>query len=114
MAKKLLVFLLIAGAAYFIYQRMNRPTSEEDQLVSNLRDRFDVIVSKFTSASGRSGMIGMDTTGDTGAAVNLVQKLRTELAELQRKLTEEGAIRKAAELSEKIEYFCKKNDIIRP
>jgi hypothetical protein len=114
MAKRLIVFLLIVGAAYLIYQQTNHPTTEEDQLVLNLRERYDVIVSKFTSASGRSGMIGMDTTGDTGAAVNQVQKLRTELAELQRKLTEERAIRKAAELSEKIEYFCKKNDIIRP
>lgn len=114
MAKRLIVFLLIVGAAYLIYQQTNHPTTEEDQLVLNLRERYDLIVSKFTSASGRSGMIGMDTTGDTGAAVSQVQKLRTELAELQRKLTEERAIRKAAELSEKIEYFCKKNDIIRP
>lgn len=114
MAKRLIIFLLIVGAAYLIYQQTNHPTTEEDQLVLNLRERYDLIVTKFTSASGRSGMIGMDTTGDTGAAVNQVQKLRTELAELQRKLTEERAIRKAAELSEKIEYFCKKNDIIRP
>ena len=114
MAKRLIVFLLIVGAAYLIYQRMNPPTSEEDQLVSHLRDRYAVVVSKFTSAAGRSGSIGMDTTFDTETAVVQIQKLRTELAELRGKLTEERAISKAAELSEKIEYFCKKNEIIRP
>lgn len=114
MARKIVVFLLIAGAAYFVYQRFNQPVSEEEQLVTHLRERFAVIVNKFTSAAGRSGMIGMDTTGDTEAAVNQVQKIRTELAEAQRKLTENKAIRKAAELSDKIEIFCKKNDIVRP
>jgi predicted Zn-dependent peptidase len=114
MAKTLVVLLLIAGAGYFVYQRMNPATSEEDQLVSNLRDRYAVIVSKFASAAGRSGSLGMDTTYDSETVVVQIQKLRAELAELQRKLTEERATRKAAELSEKIEYFCKKNDIIRP
>jgi hypothetical protein len=59
-------------------------------------------------------MIGMDTTFDTETAVTQIQKIRSELAELQKKLTEERAIRKARELSEKIEAFCKKNEITGP
>jgi len=114
MGKTLVILLLIAGAAYFVYQQIGRTPSEEEQLVASLRERYAVVVNKFTSAAGRSGMIGMDTTGDTEAAVNQIQKIRTELAELRQKLTEAKAISKAAELSDKIENFCKKNDIIRP
>ena len=114
MARKLIVFLLIAGAAYFIYQRTNRVTSEEDQMVTNLGERYVAIVNRFTSAAGRSGAYNMATTSASETAVTLVLKLRTDLAELRQKLTEEKAISQAAELAEKIENFCKKNDIIRP
>lgn len=114
MAKTLVVILLIAGAGYFVYQQLGRTPSEEEMLVTHLHERFAVIVNKFTSAVGRSGMIGMDTTFDTETAVTQIQKLRSELAELQKKLTEEKAIRKARELSEKIEAFCKKNEITGP
>ncbi len=112
MAKTLVILLLIAGAAYLIYQQVGRTPSEEEMLVKHLGERYAVVVNKFTSAAGRSGLIGMDTTGDTEAAVNELQKIRTELAGLRKKLTEEKAINKAAELSDKIEYFCKKNDIL--
>jgi|GEM_PF-658891 len=114
MVRKLLAFVLIAGAAYFVYQRMNRPTTEEDQLVAHLGDRYAVLVNKFMSTEGRAGAIGMDTTFDLESVVIQVQKLRGELAELRRKLTEDRAIAKAGELSDKIEQFCKKNEILGP
>jgi hypothetical protein len=114
MAKTLIIILLIAGAAYFIYQQVGRPASAEEQLVTHLRERYAVTLNKFASAAGRSGALNMDTLSDTETAVNEIQQLRTELADLRKKLTGAKAIRKADELSEKIEYFCKKNDIIRP
>jgi len=114
MGKTIVVLLLIAGAAYFVYQQVGRPPSEEEMLVTHLRERYAVVVNKFTSAVGRSGLIGMDTTFDTETAVNQILKIRDELAELQRKLTEPKAIGKARALSEKIEAFCKKNEILRP
>ena len=114
MAKALLVLLLIAGAAFFIYRQTNRTPSEEEQMVTDIRERYGVVVNKFLSATGRSGAIGMDTTYDSETAVTQVLKLRAELAKLRETLTEERAIGKADALAEKIEYFCKKNDIIRP
>ena len=114
MGKTLIVLLLIAGAGYFVYQQIGRTPSEEEMLVEHLNDRYAVLVNKFTGAAGRSGLINMDTSFDTESVVTQIQKVRTELAELQRKLTEERAIRKADKLSEKIEAFCKKNEIIRP
>jgi hypothetical protein len=112
MAKALLVLILIAGAAVFIYKQTNRTDSEEMAMVDSVRDRYAVVVNKFTSAVGRSGSIGMDTTFDSESAAVQVLKLRDELAELRQTLTEERAIGKAEALAEKIEYFCKKNDII--
>jgi hypothetical protein len=114
MMRKIIILALIAGAAYFVYQRMNQPTTEEDQLVAHLRDRYAVLINKFTSAEGRSGAIGMDTTFDLESVQVQVQKLRAELADLRGRLTEEKAVAKAAELSDKIEKFCKKNEILGP
>jgi hypothetical protein len=114
MAKRLLVFILIAGAAYFVYRQTNRTPSQEEAMVVSVRDRYAVVVNKFLSAAGRSGAIGMDTTLDSESAANQVLKLRAELAQLRKALTEERAIQKADELAEKIDNFCRKNDIIRP
>jgi hypothetical protein len=114
MAKALLVLLLIAGAAFFIYRQTNRTDSEELAMVASIRDRYAIVVNRFTSAVGRSGALGMDTTFDSESAAAQVLKLRAELDRLRKTLTEEKAIGKADALAEKIEYFCKKNDIIRP
>jgi Mg-chelatase subunit ChlI len=114
MMRKIILLALIAGAAYFVYQRMNQPTTEEDQLVAHLRDRYAVLINKFTSAEGRSGAIGMDTTFDLESVAVQVQKLRAELADLRGRLTEERAIGKARELADKIDAFCRKNEILGP
>ena len=114
MGKAIIVLILIAAAGYFIYQQVGRTPSEEELLVTHVRERFGVLVYKFTSARGRSGVIGIDSTSDLEGVVNQVLALRTELAELRAKLTEERAIQKADALAEKIGYFCKKNEIKRP
>jgi len=114
MAKGLLVLILIAGAAFLIYRQTNQKPSEEEAMVASVRDRYAVVVNKFLSAAGRSGAIGMDTTFDSESAANQVLKLRAELAQLRKTLTEEKAIQKADGLAEKIDNFCRKNDIIRP
>ncbi|MBP1660133.1 MAG: hypothetical protein H6P95_1325 [Candidatus Aminicenantes bacterium] len=114
MAKTLVVLLLIAGAGYFIYQRTNATPSEEEQLVSHLQERFVAALNKFTSAAGRSGMIGLDSTYDIDSVINQIKQIRTELAALRGKLTEAKAVRKADALSERIENFFKKNEILGP
>jgi hypothetical protein len=114
MAKALLILLLIVGAAFFIYRQTNRTDSAEMALVDSIRERYAVVVNKFLSATGRAGALGLDTLADSDTASGQVLKLRAELAKLRETLTEERAIGKAEALAEKIENFCKKNDIIRP
>jgi hypothetical protein len=114
MAKTIIILLLIAGAAYFVYMRLEHPATEEDQLVDHLNARFAALVNKFTSAAGRAGLIGVETSFDIDTVVNQIKGLRTELAELRRKLTESRAIRKADQLTDKIARFCQKNEILGP
>jgi len=114
MGKAIVVLILIAAAGYFIYQQVGRTPSGEEMLVTHLQERFAVVVSKFTSAAGRSGLIGMDTTSDMEGVVNQVLGLQKELAELRAELTEERAISKADALAGKIETFIKKNEIKTP
>jgi len=114
MAKTLVILLLIAGAGYFIYQRMNVTPSEEEQLVTHLRERFVIDLNKFTSAAGRAGMVGLDSTFDIETVITEIKKIRAELGQLRPRLTESKAIRQADELSEKIESFFKKNEILGP
>jgi hypothetical protein len=114
MRRALLVLILIAGAAFFIYHRSEVARSEEVQLVKHLQGRFAEALNRFTSAAGRSGTIGLDTTFDTEASVTEIEKIRKELAELRKTLTEAEAIKRADRLSEKIEFFCRQNNILRP
>jgi hypothetical protein len=114
MGKGFVVLVLIAAAAFFIYKQTSQNRSEEEAWVASIKDRYAVVVNKFLSAAGRSGAIGMDTTMDSETAAAQMLKLRAELAQLRKTLTEERAIAKAEQLAEKIENFCKKNDIIRP
>ncbi len=114
MIRTIVALVLIAGAGYFVYQQVGKTPSEEEMLVEHLRDQYAVAINRFTSAVGRSGMIGLDTTFDSETAVSQILKIRAELAQLQEALTEEKAVRQAAALSEKVEAFCKKNEILRP
>jgi hypothetical protein len=114
MAKALLVLLLIVLAAFFIYRQTSQAPSEEEEMVASFQDRYAVVAHRFMSAAGRAGALGLDTLADSDPAVTQVLKLRDELVQLRKTLTEEKAIGKAAALAEKIEGFCKKNDIIRP
>jgi hypothetical protein len=114
MVRKLIILALILGAAYVIYQRVNKPQSAEDQRVAQLRDRYVVLVNKFTGAVGRAANMGVDTSFDVESVVIQLKELRTEVTEMRRTLTEERAIGKADELADKITQFFKKNDITGP
>lgn len=113
MGKGFVALVLIAAAAFFIYKQTSQEPSEEEAWVASIKDRYAVVVNKFLSAAGRSGAIGMDTTMDSETAAAQMLKLRADLAEIRKSLTEDKAIAKARELAEKIEDFCEKNDIIR-
>ena len=113
MGKTIVVLILIAAAGYFVYQRLGQTPSEEVLLVKGLSQRYDAVVSRFSSAQSRAGLVG-DSIFDAGAAASQMVEIRNELAELRRRLTEEKAIQKADVLSERVETFCRTNNIQKP
>ena len=108
MGKVILVILLIAIAAFFIYKQTHHPASDEELAVQAVDERFRAAQAKFMSAAGGGLTAGLDTAEQ---AVIDVQKVRSELARLQKTLTEEKAVARAEELAAKIDEFCRKNDI---
>lgn len=114
MRKVLIVLVLIAGAAYFIHRQSQVASSEEVQLVRDLQARFSDAINQFAGSVGRSGTIGINVSFDTEASVTRIEKIRKELAELRERLTEPAAIKRADKLAEKIEFFCKQNNILGP
>lgn len=111
--KKALIILVVAIAAgYFLYNTMNESHSEQEGLVDGVRARYTEALNKFLKAVRYGAGLGMDNTMDVEAASNEVLKVRAELAKLRPELTEATAILKAEELADKIEEFCRKNDII--
>ncbi len=113
MGKAIVVLLLIAAAGYFIYDRLGQSPSPEMQQVKNLTKQYEGIVSAFSSAQSRAGLVG-DSIFDAGSAAARMVQVRNDLADLRRKLTEDKAIEKANALAEKVEAFCQKNGIQRP
>lgn len=112
MGKALIILLVAVAAGYFLYNSMNQSRSEEEELVAGVRARYVEAVNKFLKAVRFGAGLGMDNTMDVEAASNEVLKVRAELAKLRPELTEATAILKAEELADKIEEFCRKNDII--
>lgn len=108
MGKAFLIFLLIAVAAFFIYKQTSKPVSDEELKVKAVEEEFLMASAKFMGSAGSGLAEGLDVAE---AAVIQVQKIRSELARLMKSLTEEKAIRRADDLRDKIDKFCRKNDI---
>jgi hypothetical protein len=109
MGKAFLIILLIGVAAFFIYRQVKPPLSGEELKVKALEDLFISASGKLMGAGGGPGVEGLDTAE---AAAFQIQKVRANLADLRRLLTEDKAIRRAEDLKLKIDEFCRKNDIL--
>jgi len=108
MGKKLLVIILMAGAAYLIYRQTHRPATEQELAVKAVEERFLSASNKYIGAAAGGMAGGLD---EAESAVVQVQKVRLELARLRKTLTEERAIAKADQLQAKVDEFCRKNEI---
>ncbi len=108
MGKKFLVILLVAVAAFFIYKQTHRPLSDEELKVKAIEENFIAASSRFMGGAAGGTPEGLDAAE---AAVVEVQKVRNALSRLLPALTEDTATHMAGELREKIDEFCRKNDI---
>jgi AmiR/NasT family two-component response regulator len=108
MGKAVLIILLIAIAAFFIYKQTRPPVSDEELAVKAVEERFIAASSKFMGAASGGLAVGLDAAE---AAVVEVREVRNELARLRKTLTEDKAIARADALVAKVDEFCRKNDI---
>jgi hypothetical protein len=111
MSKRLWILFLAVAAGSFFFACGGGPSSDEELRVKAVGDGFTAAASDFVKASRAMGGLGMDTTADAEGAVVEIKKIRAELADLTKTLTEEEAIRMAGELKARIDDFCRKNDI---
>jgi cell division protein FtsB len=112
MRKALIILAVAIAAGYFLYNMMDESHSEQEGLVDGVRARYVEAVNKFLQAVRYGAGLGMDNSMDVEQASNEVLKVRAELAKLRPELTEAKAIASAEKLADKIEEFCRKNDII--
>lgn len=112
MRKALIILAVAIAAGYFLYNTMNESHSEQDGLVAGVRARYVEAVNKFLKAVRYGADLGMDNSMDVEQASNEVLRVRAELAKLRPELTEAKAMLEAEQLADKIEEFCRKNDII--
>ncbi|MBM3305039.1 MAG: hypothetical protein FJY79_03705 [Candidatus Aminicenantes bacterium] len=112
MRKALIILAVAVAAGYFLYNTMNESHSEQDGLVAGVRARYVEAVNKFLKAVRYGADLGMDNSMDVEQASNEVLRVRAELAKLRPELTEAKAMLEAEQLADKIEEFCRKNDII--
>jgi triacylglycerol esterase/lipase EstA (alpha/beta hydrolase family) len=107
MGKVILVIVLIV-VAFVIYKSYQTPMSAEEMKVKAIEDTYLSAVGKVVGAGGADNAIGIDALENAVAQVRLI---RNDLARVRAQLRDGKAIRRAQELSAKIEEFCRKNDI---
>lgn len=82
--------------------------SAEEQSVADLQERFDAAQRQFSQAHRAAGMSGIDTSAEADAAVNDVKRLKRDLAQLSKSLSEEKAKDLAADLASAVKEFERK------
>lgn len=105
----IILILLIIG--FVVYTQFIAAVTEEQKQVKDLDTRFSMASRDFVRALRMTAELGMDTTGELAFAIRILKKVKSELIELQRELTEELAIERADRLRTRIDEFFKANDI---
>jgi hypothetical protein len=88
---------------------LKQSLSEEEQQLDRLRGELRAAQAEFRQAGRASGLSGVDTTAQGGAALAEVERIERELNELKRSLSSDVARQAADRLLEEIQDF--KNEI---
>jgi hypothetical protein len=107
MGKVVLVIVLIV-VAFVIYKSYQTPLSAEEMKVKAIEDAYLSAVGRVVGAGSADNAVALDALEN---AVGKVRLIRNDLARVRAALKEPKAIRRAEELSAKIEEFCRKNNI---
>jgi hypothetical protein len=104
--KKLIALAAVAALGYFAYTRLfDAPRSPEETEYRRISKAFDEAIGRYGQANRMAGVSGMDVTGDIGDIAVTVDALRSELAGLEARLTDEKVLAKARDLGTRMERF---------
>jgi Tfp pilus assembly protein PilE len=104
--KKIIVWILIAVAAYFAYQEfVVKGRSDEVRQVQALAEEFQALRQRMGQAERAAAAGGVDTTSDADDAMHAAAKLLEKLKALQEELSEDSAIDMANDLGQKLDAF---------
>ena len=103
--KKLIILILVVAAGYFAYQKFVGNVSDEQKQVQTLSAEFAAIKQQMTQAERAAGVSGMDMTSDAGSSMAAAESVLKRLRELMENLTDEKALKNAAELEGEMRTF---------
>lgn len=109
---KLLVFLLILGAAgYLLYRYRNPPLSAQEQIVKAWDDEFKTASSLFVGQRRLSGGTQLSMSTDIDTAISKIRAIWEDVQRKKGAITDEKAVRRVEELEAKIREFMSRNQI---
>lgn len=109
---KLLVFLVILGAAgYLLYQYLNPPLSAQEKIVKAWDDDFKTASSLFVGQRRLSGGTKLSMSTDIDTAISRIKTIWEEMQRKKGAITDEKAVRRVEQLEAKIREFMRRNQI---
>lgn len=115
--KKLVVLIAVLAAGMLVYNYATTgkvsllppsfSMSDDERAVQALEERFEDARVQFSQAGRAAGLSGMDTSGDADGAMRSVERIATELADLQKRLPAGPAKEKADTLAASIEDYSR-------
>lgn len=109
--KGIIVILILALVGFFAYTYFFPKLTEEEQAIKDLTDRFNQATRQFVGGGRLSGATGLSMASGVEAAVEKIKRIKQELAQLTRGLTEEKAKERAEILKTKVDEFYRKNEL---
>jgi len=107
--KKLLWILFLGIIGYFVYTQYVTPLSEEAKQVKQLDKRFNTATGDYVRAvrtTAEAAAVSLPAAED---AIRSIEKVKSELDSLKKRIKEEDAIRRADKLEAKIKEFYRQN-----
>lgn len=108
--KRIIWFIIVLVAGYLIYNHFSgRELSKQEKEIMDLERDFKVAQKRFLQAGRMSGLGALDSSSEMEDAIAFVLKIKENLVLLMDKLTEEGALKRAERLNEKINLFLRES-----
>lgn len=94
---------MIVYLAFHFFSEAN--LTEQEKQFKRLEKEYDAVLSQYQQYLRMAGVSGMDVTFEVGDIVSKVEKLKKELLELSKQLTDESLVEKAEIFRDRMDKF---------